>query len=78
MVEARADRARRPQPCAPRRRKVAPPAARPRLCRTTEIREDVSLAAARKAVGGWPAERLCGAEERSRQGQRAQSARLHI
>jgi len=77
-VEARADRARRPQPCAPRRRKVAPPAARPRLCRTTEVHIEAILGAARKTVGGWPAERLCGAEERSRQGQRAQSARLHI
>ena len=34
-VEARAFSARRPQPCAPRRRRVAAPAARPRLCETT-------------------------------------------
>jgi len=31
-VEARACSARRPQPSAPRRRRVAAPAARPRLC----------------------------------------------
>ena len=35
-VEARACSARRPQPCAPRRRRVAAHAARPRLCEPTE------------------------------------------
>ena len=43
--------------CAPRRRKVALPAARPRLCE--------NHGGPCKAVGGCPAARLCGGEERS-------------
>ena len=46
-VEARACSARRPQPCAPRRRRVAAPAARPRLCESTD---PLSLNALRRTI----------------------------
>jgi len=64
-----------PEACAPRRRKVAPPATRPRLRGDTESpdRFFAPLGAARKGVAGQRAQRLCGAEKRRACG-RARSA----
>ena len=70
-VDARC--ARGPKTSAPRRRRGAPPAARPRLCEQRRVLRE-SRGAACEAAGGCLAQRLCGAEERRFRGQRAQRA----
>ena len=64
-----------PEACAPRRRKVAPPATRPRLrLRPRDVRATQDSVLLRKGVAGQRAQRLCGAEERRASSQRAQRA----
>ena len=64
-----------PQPCAPRRRTGAQPAARPRLCVRPAVGSYGMLgAASRRGAGGRRAQRLCGAEQRSGAGKERYSA----
>jgi hypothetical protein len=67
-----------PSPCAPRRRRGARPATRPRFAKNRRCTHPRVHCGSRRGAGGWQASRLCGAEQRRPGSARAQHALRHL